>query len=158
MGRVTTSGAIRKAGLGCLLLVGACSPPPELVFVPGQPFSHVIDVSTAQGAAATLRVGEWLILHARRATGPWVEVQRKSLGAEGCWVAPPPPAEEAEVADNIHWTAQPEGKAEFNLEIRSDHTRRVRFSAPGRYVLRANSSTWCSPRAMSNDLTVVVME
>ena len=149
--------AMAEAGLG-LLLFAACTPPPERVFVPGQSFRHVIEVRTPHGAAAKVRVGEWLTLNARRVTGPWMEVQRKSLGPDGCWVAPAPPAEEAEVADNLHWTALPAGRADFNLEILEDHTRRVRFSAAGRYVLRAESTTWCSARATSNDLDVVVTE
>jgi len=37
-----------------------------------------------------------------------------------------------------------------------DHIRAVRFSAPGRYVLKATSSTWCSAKVDSNTLVVVV--
>jgi hypothetical protein len=126
------------------------------VFVPGAPFKHVVDVRTSQGGAAEVRVGEWLTLHARRETGPWVAVERRSLGPDGCWVAPPPPEHEAEVADNVRWMAQPSSRGEFNLGILEDHTRRVRFRAPGRYVLKASSSTWCSPNVESNELTVTV--
>jgi hypothetical protein len=147
-----------KLAAALSLLLVACWQQPERVFVPGKPFTHAIYVRTAQGPAASVRVGEWLTLHAVRETGPWVEVQRRSLGPDGCWVAPPPPPEESEVADNVHWTGQPEGKAEFNVTILDDHTRRVRFPAAGRYVLRATSTTWCAPRAMSNELTVVVTE
>jgi hypothetical protein len=32
----------------------------------------------------------------------------------------------------------------------------VRFSVPGRYVLKAASATYCSPKADSNTLVVVV--
>jgi hypothetical protein len=135
-----------------------CSPPPPRVFVPGKPFAHTIDVGTSQGPAASVRVGDWLMLHGRRSTGPWTEVDRESLGPDGCWVAPPPPSDETEVADNISWTARPEGKAEFNSDIRPDRARLVRFKAPGRYVLRASSSTYCSPQVFSNELTVVVTE
>jgi hypothetical protein len=143
---------------GLLVLLVACSSPPERVFVPGKPFRHVVEVSTAQGQAASVRVGEWLTLNARRSTGPWTEVDRKSLGPDGCWVAPAPPADEDQVADNLTWSAEPRGRAEFNLDIRADHARRVRFSAPGRYVLSASSATWCSPRVGSNALPVVVAE
>ena len=143
---------------GLLLMLLACSSEPARVFVPGAPFKHVIEVRTAEGAAANIRVGEWLMLHGRRSTGPWIEVDRKGLGPDGCWVAPPPPAEEAQVADDLTWTTQPEGKAEFDSGLRPDHARRVRFAVPGRYRLRASSSTWCSPRVASNELTVVVKE
>ena len=141
--------------IASLTLAAACERQPERVFVPGAPFRHVVEVRTSQGVSADVRAGEWLTLHARRGTGPWVEVERKSLGPAGCWVAPAPLEEEAEVADNLHWTARP-ATGEFNLEILGDHTRRVRFSAPGRYSLRASSSTWCSPNVESNELTVAV--
>jgi hypothetical protein len=149
---------MRVAVLGLLILLTACTRQPERVFVPGAGFKHVVQVGTSQGPAANVRVGEWLTLHGRRWTGPWAATARKSLGPEGCWVAPSPAEEEPQVADNLKWTTQPQGKAEFNLDILSDHTRRVRFSAPGRYVLHATSSTWCSPPVDSNELTVVVTE
>ena len=147
-----------RAVLGPLMLLMACTRPPERVFVPGTPFKHLIEVRTSQGMTASVRMGEWLTLHGRRSTGPWVATERQSLGPDGCWVAPSPAEEEPEVADNLRWTTQPEGKAEFNLGILDDHTRRVRFAVPGRYQLRATSSTWCSPPAGSNELTVVVKE
>jgi hypothetical protein len=144
--------------VGTIVLAAGCDRPPDRVFVPGRPFTHVVEVRTSQGGAAEVRAGEWLTLHARRSTGPWVEVARTSLGPEGCWVAPPPPAVEEEVADNVTWTAPPASGGRFNLEIFPDHTRRVRFAAPGRYTLRASSTTWCSPAVDSNELTVVVRE
>ena len=148
----------RHGVFALLTMLLACTSEPARVFVPGTPFHHGIEVRTDAGAQAEVRVGEWLTLHGRRTTGPWVEVDRKSLGPDGCWVAPPPPPEEGQVADNVTWTTRPEGKAEYNSDFRSDHVRRVRFAAPGRYVLRASSSTWCSPRVDSNELTVVVRE
>jgi hypothetical protein len=138
------------------MVLAGCTKPPDRVFVPGSPFTHVVDVRTAQGATAEVRTGEWLSLHARRRTGPWTEVDRKSLGPDGCWVAPAPPSEEPEVATDLHWRADPPGAGQFDDGLRADRVRRVRFSAPGRYVLRASSPTWCSPRADSNTLVVVV--
>jgi hypothetical protein len=149
---------MRGRPIALAVLLVACARQPERVFVPGTPFRHVVEVRTSQGLVADVRVGEWLTLHARRETGPWVGVERKSLGPEGCWVAPTPPEKEAEVADNLAWTAQPAGPGEFNMGILSDHTRRVRFSAPGRYSLKGRSSTWCSPKVESNELTVAVRE
>jgi hypothetical protein len=144
--------------LGLLTLLMACARPPERVFVPGTPFRHVVEVGTAQGVVASIQVGEWLTLHGRRSTGPWMATERSRLGPDGCWVAPAPAEDEPQVADNLKWSTQPEGKAEFNLGILTDHSRRVRFLAPGRYVLHATSSTWCSPPVGSNELTVVVTE
>jgi hypothetical protein len=149
---------MRAAIPGLLMLLMACDQQPERVFVPGKPFRHVVEVRTSQGVAPSIRVGEWLALHARRSTGPWAATERKSLGPDGCWVAPSPAEEEPEVADNLRWIAEPEGKAQFNLDLLADHTRRVRFSVPGRYVLHATSSTWCSPPVGSNRLIVEVTE
>jgi len=147
----------RHRGLLALLaLLAGCTQPPDRVFVPGSPFTHIVEVQTAQGATAAVKVGEWLTLHARRRTGPWTEVDRKSLGQDGCWVAPPPPAEEPEVANNVTWSTDPLEAREFDDGLRQDHVRRVRFSAPGRYVLKATSATYCSAKADSNTLVVVV--
>ena len=140
----------------CGILLFACTPPPpDRVFVPGPSFTHLVQVRTPQGPATDARVGEWITLHARRATGPWTNVDRKSLGPEGCWVAPPPPPLEAEVANDLSWRADP-AKGEFDNGLADDHTRRVRFTSPGRYTLKATSSTWCSPKVESNELIVVV--
>jgi hypothetical protein len=147
----------RHGGLPVLLaLLAGCTQPPDRVFVPGSPFTHVIEVRTAQGATAAVQTGEWLTLHARRRTGPWTEVDRKSLGQNACWVAPSPPPDEPEVADNVTWSTDPLKTGEFDGGLREDHVRRVRFAAPGRYVLKAASSTWCSAKADSNTLVVVV--
>ena len=139
-----------------MALVAGCTQPPERVFVPGSPFTHIVEARTAQGVTADIKMGEWLDLHARRRTGPWTEVDRKSLGPDGCWVGSAPPSEELEVADNVSWSSDPLKTGEFEDGLRPDRVRRVRFSAPGRYVLRATSSTWCSPKVNSNILVIVV--
>ena len=141
-----------------LILVSACRKEPETVFVPGKAFKHVVEVKTAQGMTANVRVGEWLTLYGQRSTGPWIAVERKRLGADGCWVAPPPPEEEPQVADNLKWNSEPTSNAEFNPGLLPDHSRQVRFKAPGPYVLHALSPTWCSSPARSNEITVVVVE
>lgn len=69
-----------------MALVAGCTQPPGRVFVPGSPFTHIVEARTAQGVTADIKMGEWLDLHARRRTGPWTEVDRKSLGPDGCWV------------------------------------------------------------------------
>jgi hypothetical protein len=138
-----------------MALAAGCAQPPDRVFVPGSSFTHVVEVRTAQGAEAEVKVGEWLTLHARRQTGPWTETDRTSLGPNGCWVGGTPPTQEPEVADNLHWRTDPTG-GELNLGINPDHVRQVRFSAPGRYVMRATSTTWCSANAESNALVIVV--
>ncbi len=147
---------MRIGMFGFLMLLFACTSQPERVFVPGTRFRHVVDVRTSQGRFADARVGEWVILHARRTTGPWTNVDRKSLGPDGCWVGLAPPADEEEVATDLTWVADPAGPGQFDNGLRSDHTRRVRFAKPGRYTLKATSSTWCSPKVQSHELIVVV--
>jgi hypothetical protein len=139
-----------------MAVLAGCTQPPDRVFVPGSPFTHSVEVQTAQGATAAVKVGEWLPLHGRRRTGPWTEVDRKSLGKDGCWVGAPPPDEEPEVATDLTWSTDPLKAGEFDNGLRQDHIRAVRFSAPGRYVLKATSATWCSPKVDSNTLVVVV--
>ena len=138
-----------------LTLVTGCTRLPDRVFVPGSSFTHVVEVRTAQGLTAEIKTGEWLTLHARRRTGPWTEVDRKSLGPNGCWTAPAPPPDEPEVATDVTWRSDPPNKG-FDDGLREDHVRRVRFSTPGRYVLKATSSTYCFSTADSNTLVVVV--
>jgi hypothetical protein len=137
-------------------LVG-CSPEPgpEQVFVPGATFSQEVRISSSQGDEPRVTVGQPLVLHAVRKSGPWVPAQRKALAADACWVAQPP-GEEAEVSDNLRWIAEPDEAATFNVVYRQDHTREVRFSAPGTYRLRASSSLWCRPGPESNAITVSV--
>lgn len=147
---------MRAAWVGMTVVLAACTSEPERVFVPGGSFEHQVEVSTSQGAAATVHVGEDLVLHARRLSGPWKEVARKDLAQDACWVGGPPERVEREVADNIQWIVSPEGQATFNLDLREDHTRTVRFSEAGRYELRAVSKIWCSPPVTSNGLTVSV--
>ncbi len=93
-----------------LALVAGCTTLPDRVFVPGPGFTHVVDVRTAQGLTAEVKAGEWLMLHARRRTGPWTEVDRKSLGPNGCRTAPAPPPVEPEVATDVTWRSDPPNK------------------------------------------------
>lgn len=138
-------------------LICGCSPDaePEHVFVPGPSFNQVVRISTSQGDEPRVAVGQALVLHAVRKSGLWISAQRKALAADACWVAQPP-GEEAEVSDNLRWIAEPEEAATFNVTYRQDHTREVRFSAPGTYRLRATSSLWCSPPQESNAIRVSV--
>lgn len=149
---------MRRLFAGLVLIFSACSYEPRRVFVPTESFEHKIEVSTAQGPQATVRVGERLVLHARRVTGPWKEVTRDGLSSDECWVVRPPEREEPEVADNVHWIVDPEGYATFNLGLRDDHTRTVQFSQSGQYRLRAVSKTWCGSPRTSGNITVSVVD
>lgn len=149
---------MRRLTLAVGALICGCSAAlePENVFVPGPSFRQQVRISSAQGNAPRVAVGEPLVLHAVRTSGPWVSAPRKGLAAEACWVAQPP-GEEAEVSDNLRWITEPDGPATFNVIYRPDHTREVRFSAPGQYRLRATSALWCRPPYESNAMTVTVL-
>src|SRR5678816_2239125 len=71
--RMTERNSTATRAFALMALLAGCTQPPDRVFVPGSPFTHVIDVRTAEGATATVKVGEWVTLHARRRTGPWTE-------------------------------------------------------------------------------------
>ena len=135
----------------------SCSQDPSEVFVPGPSFSQSVQLSTAQGERATVRVEEPLILHAQRISGPWVEVARDSLAPDACWLVSPPPELEDEVAGNLRWLVEPPGSVTFNVELRLDFTREVRFSKPGIYQLSAQSSAWCKKPHSGNTVTVEVV-
>jgi len=140
-----------------VLLVTACSQEPSEVFVPGGSFSQSIQLSTAQGDHATVHVDEPLILHAQRTSGPWVGAHRASLPPNACWLVSPPSSIEPEVAGNLRWFVEPPGPATFNVQLRLDRTREVRFSKPGVYHLSAQSSVWCAEPYTGNTLTVEVV-
>jgi hypothetical protein len=130
-----------KTLLPVVILASACQQAPELVYVPESPpeVTLIITASTRD-----IAVGQPVVLHAERSyRARWKQVERTSLGEGQCWVGSPPPAREAEVADNVHWQATPRQGARFNTAIRADHTRDVIFDRPGHYVLQATSAIWC---------------
>jgi hypothetical protein len=94
--------------LGALFLflcVGACTRVPTQVYIP----ASTPRVELHVGASDTIvAVGTPVILHAERTyRGEWTRIARDSLATGQCWLASPPPASEAEVADNVRWIAIP---------------------------------------------------
>jgi hypothetical protein len=119
----------------------ACNGDPAVVYVPREPPKVTVEASASP---REVKVGEAIVLHAKRHyRGEWVEKAKASLPEGACWMQRPPPAEEIEVADNLHWTVLPAGSAQFNLDFRADHSRELRFSAPGQYSLQGHSAVWC---------------
>ena len=111
-----------------IVALTSCRRLPDEVYVPADAFRSRIEATTPQGRSATVRAGEWLTLSVSRTSGPWVRVRRAALAPGACWLAPAPPDHEAQVADNVTWTAAPNGAAEFDVGLREDHRRRVRFA------------------------------
>jgi len=140
-----------------LLLALACSPEPAEVWVPGPGFEQTIHITSAQGDRATVRVGEPLVLHAERRSGPWVRRARATLAPDdSCWLRSPPSSPEPEVAGSLRWLVDPPGSATFNLDLRTDATREVRFSEPGVYRLATRGSGWCGEPDSADTITVEV--
>ena len=125
--------------------------------VPGPAFSESINLATEQGLRATVVAGESLILHASRRSGPWVAVGLETLPEGACWLARVPRDPEFEVADNIRWVVDPSESAKFNLGVRSNRTREVRFSELGLYSITGVSSSWCGEDFGGDTLVVEVV-
>jgi len=140
------------ATLGFIACSGETS---DQVFVPGPSYSESLDVRTAQGDSARLGVGSPLVLHGRRTSGPWISVARSSLPLDACWLAAPPDPVEEEVAGDLRWTAYPPD-VKFNIDLRLDGTREVRFLRPGVFLLTAESSGWCSDPYVGDTLWIEV--
>ncbi|MDH3206658.1 MAG: hypothetical protein OEO79_08600 [Gemmatimonadota bacterium] len=145
--------------LGLTLTLGAgCGPEPAVVFVPSDTFEEELFVMTARGEVARIRVGEPLVLHAQRRSGPWKAATEDEVEPEACTLSSPPPQLEAEVAAQVRWIVAPEGSAVFNSDLRADGTREVRFEEAGVYVLTAESSSWCGTPFRGGELRIEVVE
>jgi hypothetical protein len=151
---------VRRAhgATGLVAFVGAvaCSAEPAVLFVPGDGFVEVIEATTDRGASPVLGVGEPLVLSVRRTAGPWRTIDVAALGENQCAWGAEPPSLEPEVSDNVRWIAMPADPASFNVAYRQDHTREVRFSLPGEYVLAAQSDVDCDGVDAVDTLRIVV--
>lgn len=134
------------AATGCLLavvLLQGCDRTPEFVFVLEAP--QTVELA-ASASARSIAVGEPVVLYAERRTkGSWTRIPSKELKPDQCWMAALPPEQEAAVADNLHWIAEPAGAAMFNTGFRPDRTRTVVLSKPGAVKLTPSTSVWCEP-------------
>jgi hypothetical protein len=148
---------LHAAALPALLCLSACSEPvPATVYVPASDYHQVLSVSAELDSSGAVRAGSWLVLHARRATGPWQAVPRIQADTTDCWWRRPPPAEEAEVASNVVWTLLPADSFQFNQPTPPAWERRLRISRPGHYRLWATSHGCRTPLA-SDTITIHVV-
>lgn len=149
----------RLAPCALVLAVAGCAGPgPDVVWVPDEGFATSVRIAVDLPAGGA-RVGEPLVLHAERRSGPWREASAASLPEGACRVVGPPPELEPEVQANVHWLVEPAGAAVFNLPQAKDlHLRTVSFRAPGTYRLRARSHAWCGEPVLSEALEIVVVE
>ncbi len=142
---------------GCLAVFG-CSADPPVVYIPGKDLREALQISTGGGTSPVIGVNEPLTLHARRTSGPWVEIRREELQDQPCWQGSIPAEVESEVADNVKWLVRPDSSvAAFNVQYRPDHTREVRFFKPGVYALTAHSNMSCTEAAEVDTLNIKVV-
>lgn len=145
------------AFLTCAWLAAACHSEPQSVFVPETETSATLRIGVSTVQAAT---GEEILLSAsRRNQGAWVEVPRRQLSPDACWMVQPPDPFEQEVAGNVRWQLMPEGRGKFNLGLREDGKRTLVIAEPGSYTLTASSSVWCGdPVAAENHVVLTISQ
>ena len=127
--------------LVCALLISSCNPEPQFVFVTETQSSASLNIGAS---SVSVSQGEEILLSASRENhGSWLEVPRKSLSADDCWMVEPPSPYEEQVAGNVKWILTPAENGTFNLGLRKDGKRSLVISEPGAYELIAISSVWC---------------
>ena len=137
----------------CACLAASCHSESRFVFIPENESSATLSIGVSTVRAAT---GEEILLSASRKNhGGWVEVPRKSLSPDDCWMVQPPDPVEQEVAGNVRWLLAPLGQGKFNLGLREDGKRTLVISEPGTYTLTATSSVWCGESVASENRIVL---
>lgn len=133
----------RMVALVASLSLPACDNGPRDVYVPlTEPEVELM----VRASATEVSVGEPVTLYAERWNhGEWKLVERKQLTSEQCWLRHPPQYHEKEVSDNLRWEAVPSEGVRFNVDVRSNHTRKVIFEEPGTFMLESSSKVWCRP-------------
>ena len=142
--------------LTLLGLWGCSAPEPVNVYVPAPDYRQSLTITADLDPSGSLRAGSWLVLHARRSTGPWQVVQRSEADLTDCWWRRPPPPEEDEVADNVAWKVLPADSILFNLPTPPVAERRLRLAHPGRYQLWAISHG-CHTPIVSDTIIIEVV-
>lgn len=133
----------RTFAFASLLSLSACDVGPREVYIPVTEPEVELAV---RASAVEVSVGEPVVLYAERwSRGEWKLVERSDLTGEQCWLRHPPENHEKEVSDNLRWEAIPSKGVRFNTNARADHTRKVVFEEPGRFVLKSSSKIWCRP-------------
>jgi hypothetical protein len=137
----------------CAWLASSCNSEPRTVFVPETESSASLRIGVSSVRAST---GEEILLSASRKNhGGWIEVPRKSLSPDACWMVQPPDPLEEQVAGNVRWILTPPEQGKFNLGLREDGKRSLVISEPGTYTLAATSSVWCGESVASENLIIL---
>ena len=124
-----------------LMLVSGCEQKQPMVYVLEGPQDVTL---TASASATTVKVGETVVLHAkRRAVGKWKQIPRDQLTPGQCWLYTAPPETEEEVAGSIDWEVLPNSAVRFDNAVRMDQTRAATMLVRGRVTLRPLTTVRC---------------
>lgn len=129
-------------------------PLPEFVYIPTKNTTSKVLVKANNVA----EVGDWVELNATRETsGDWLKIRRVEVPEEINWYISIPNGFESEVAANLSWKVEPSENFKFDVasfKNINSMSRKVKFSKPGVYRLRAYSA---SPiRSTSNIIEIRV--
>lgn len=137
------------------LLAGCGEQKPRYIpYVPAPGFQETLRIQLAlpQGP---VRVGEWVTLYAQRESGPWEPIVVSKQKDDPPCERISPKLQEDDVASKVRWEVTPPGSVAFNTPGAPDFERRVRFTKPGRYSVRAVSEG-CLGRFFSEPVVVEV--
>lgn len=138
------------AACGLLALAGCRDREPEWIYIPAAGYRCEVTIEVP----ARIPKGADVVLKAERINGPWQRV-RPAEAVHGVtpWTREPPLRQSGfDVTGNVNWEVSPPGTATFGGEER--RVRTIRFSAPGRYTIRAVSAF--PTLATSNEVETVV--
>lgn len=137
-----------------LALVAGCEQRGPFVYVLEAP--QTIELK-ATASASKVQLGDKVVLHVeRQTTGKWQRVSRSDLKPGQCWVYRPPASVEAEVAQNLQWTVEPEGAVEFHTEYQMDQSRPATMSTKGTIKLTPVSKVTCEEGRMVEGAAVEI--
>lgn len=146
----------RAVPLSLLTILACTDPVPATVYVPARDYQQSLSIGFDGDSSGGIRAGQWVVLHARRATGPWNAVPRAQANLTDCWWRRPPPPVESEVANNVTWHVLPSDSALFNLPSGPEAERRLRLVRSGHYLLWA-ASHGCSQPVISDTVVLEVV-
>lgn len=140
------------------VLLAGCRGDDTVVYVPGPSFIESLHLTTSRRARARVQLGEPLVLHAQRRSGPWLATTAGEVEEGQCTSPTPPPELEIEVADRVTWLVSPQGHASLAPADEGRGAMEVRFDSVGTYHLSAESPSLCGEPFRGRTLVVEVVD
>ena len=144
--------------LALVISQAACGGDDTVVYVPGASFVESLYVTTARGAQVRARLGDPVLLHAQRRSGPWVPVEAGDVEEGQCTSPTLPEQLEIEVADRVTWLIDPQGHATLRPSAEEEGAMEIRFDSVGTYRLTAESPSACGEAFRGGIVVVEVVE